>query len=241
MQRYFINKDNILNNQVNISGNDAHHIKNVMRMKLGDIVVLNTYKGQVFKATITNINKNDVELQIIQELDNSYRPYNLTLGLAMIKKDNFELVLQKSTELGVAEILPLITERSIIKIDDFSKKASRYETIIKEASEQSERTVLPIIHNLTSLNEIDFSIYTKLLLCYAREKNNKLTELIGQINPKDKVLALVGPEGGFSQKEIDFLISKGFNSISLGKTILRAETAAIYVASILKSIMEDEQ
>lgn len=239
MQRYFINKDNILNNQVKISGNDFHHIKNVMRMNVGEIVVLNTFDGLVYEALLIESNKNDVVFEIKKELKNTYKPYNLTLGLSMIKKDNFELVLQKATELGVEAILPLITERSIIKIDDFSKKISRYETIIKEASEQSERTVLPIIHDLTSLNAIDLQPYNKLILCYAREKSYKLTELIMEIEPTDKVLALIGPEGGFTQKEIDLLISKGFVSVSLGQTILRAETAAMYIASILKARMEE--
>lgn len=241
MQRYFINKDNILNNQVKISGNDFHHIKNVMRMTLGDIAVLNTFDGLVYEASIIELNKNDVVFEIKKELENTYKPYSLTLGLSMIKRDNFELVLQKATELGVEAILPLITERSIIKIDDFSKKITRYESIVKEASEQSERTVLPIIHDLTSLDAIDLVPYNKLILCYAREKSYKLIELMTNIEPTDKVLALIGPEGGFTKKEIDFLISKGFVSVSLGQTILRAETAAIFIASILKSRMEEEQ
>lgn len=110
MQRYFINKDNILNNQVKISGNDFHHIKNVMRMTLGDMAVLNTFDGLVYEASIIELNKNDVIFEIKKELENTYKPYSLTLGLSMIKRDNFELVLQKATELGVEAILPLITK-----------------------------------------------------------------------------------------------------------------------------------
>ncbi|PKK94396.1 MAG: hypothetical protein CVV60_06635, partial [Tenericutes bacterium HGW-Tenericutes-5] len=238
MQRYFINKENIKNKQIIITGQDAHHIKVVMRMSLDDQVIINTTEGDIYLASISQINKSDVYLQIINSLENTFKPFNLTLGVSMIKKDNFELVLQKVTELGVKAILPLTTERSIIKIDDFSKKLNRYETIIKEASEQSERTILPKIHDLTNLDNLDLTNYNKLIVCYARENDESLSNILEDIFPTDNVLALIGPEGGFSSKEIQKLKSKGFKTVSLGKTILRAETAAIYVTSIMKFIME---
>lgn len=241
MQRYFINKENIKNNQIIIAGQDAHHIKSVMRMTINEEVIINTTEGDIYLASISQINKNDVSLQIIKRLENTYNPFNLTLGVSLIKKDNFELILQKVTELGVKAIIPLTTERSIIKIDDFSKKLNRYETIIKEASEQSERTILPKIYDLTALDDLDLSIYDKLILCYARENDETFSKILGELQPSDNVLAFIGPEGGFSTKEIQKLKNKGFKTVSLGKTILRAETAAIYVASIMKFFMEAKQ
>ena len=213
-------------------------LKVVMRMTINDQVIINTTEGDIYLASISQINKNDVSLQVIKPLDNTYHPFNLTLGVSMIKKDNFELILQKVTELGVKAILPLTTERSIIKIDDFSKKLNRYETIIKEASEQSERTILPKIHDLTTLDEMDLTSYNKLILCYARENAETFSTILEEVNSSDNVLALIGPEGGFSAKEIQKLKNKGFKTVSLGKTILRAETAAIYVTSIMKFFME---
>ena len=241
MQRYFINKENIKNDQIIISGQDAHHIKSVMRMTIDEQVIINTPEGDLYLASISQINKNDVYLQIIKRLENTFKPFNLTLGVSMIKKDNFELILQKVTELGVKAILPLTTERSIIKIDDFSKKLNRYETIIKEASEQSERTILPKIYDLTALDDLDLTTYDKLILCYAREDEEPFSKMLEEINPLDNVLTLVGPEGGFSAKEVQKLKNKGFITVSLGKTILRAETAAIYVTSIMKFFMEAKQ
>ncbi len=239
MQRYFVDKQQINENQIIIDNQDCHHIKDVMRFTTLDKVIINTYDGDVYLAEIQEINKKTVKLEIIEKQISNYQPLPLDLGISLLKKDNFELVLQKATELGVRKIIPLNTERSIIKVDDFSKKSIRYQTIVKEASEQSERSVLPVITDYSDLASLDLTIYQHRLFCYAREESLNIKDELKALKSTDQVLILIGPEGDFSKNEIDYLLSKGFKSVSLGKSILRSETAAIYVVSLIRFLLED--
>ncbi|MGE4378870.1 MAG: 16S rRNA (uracil(1498)-N(3))-methyltransferase [Candidatus Izemoplasmatales bacterium] len=239
MQRYFIDRNQIKENIVVIDGQDVHHIKDVMRNKLNDKLILNTYDGSLYLSTITSIDKKSIVLEIIEEIKSDWKPLNLDLGISLIKKDNFELILQKVTELGVNMVIPLKTQRSIIKLDDFSKKKLRYQTILKEASEQSERTMIPEIADYLNLEDLKNLNYDHKYFCYAREENNNIKCILEPFNANESTLVLIGPEGGFSDEEIKSLEKSGFTSISLGKTILRAETAAIYVASIFRYLTEE--
>ncbi|MDT8336815.1 MAG: RsmE family RNA methyltransferase [Candidatus Izemoplasmatales bacterium] len=238
MQRYFVKANQINNNLITIIDKDAHHIKDVMRFKNGDLVIINTEAGYLYQAKIIKFTKKEVILEITSKMDNDYKPLNLDLGMSLIKKDNFELVLQKTTELGIRKIIPLKTERSIIKIDDFDKKKIRYQTIVKEASEQSERTILPIIADETEIANIDLSKYDYKFICFAREDSNLINDELKSYQPNKKALVLIGPEGGFSTSEITKYLKLGFTTVSLGKTILRAETAAIYVTSLFRYLEE---
>lgn len=239
MQRYFIENKYFKDNLIRVTDTDFHHIKNVMRLKLGEKVVVVNYDKQVFLTKIIEFNKKDCLLEIVEEIKQKDNSFNLTIAQSLIKKDNFELVLQKTTELGVSKIIPLHTKRSIIKIDDFSKKKQRYETIVKEASEQSERVSLPIISNMMSIKDIDYLIYDLVFVCYARNnETNKLSDYLKYANENTKVLFLVGPEGGFTEDELEYLEDKS-QFVSLGKTILRSETAAIYIASVYRYTMEN--
>jgi len=237
MQRYFIEKDSINDNQTIIEGKDYHHIKNVMRFKIKDLLILNTNDHKSYEASITNFTKDKVFLEIKREIPIKNNTINLSLAQALIKRDNFELVLQKTTELGIKEIYPIITNRSVVKVKDISKKLPRFNTIVKEASEQSERSSLPKIHDLSKIEDLPYNQFDVILIAYARELNNKLSQVIKEIDKNSSVLILIGPAGGFSEKELKFLKTKG-KFISLGKTILRSETAAIYVASAFRLVWE---
>lgn len=238
MQRYFIKEKAINNSLVIIEGKDYHHIKNVMRFKMGDLVIINTNQNKSYEASISSFTNDKVYLEIKKELPIKKNTINLSIAQTLIKRDNFELVLQKTTELGIKEIYPILTNRSIIKISDLSKKLSRYNSIVKEASEQSERSSLPVVHNLYKLDSLPFDEFDRVLIAYAREQKNNLFEVIKDINKDTSVLVLIGPEGGFNEKELVFLQTKG-QFISLGKTILRSETAAIYVASAFRLVWGD--
>jgi 16S rRNA (uracil1498-N3)-methyltransferase len=234
MQRYFVNKKDIKENQVFVYDNDAHHIKDVMRFKVGDQVMVNTYEGNLYLTEVSNFGKKEVVLNLIKQIPSDYQPLNLDMGISLIKKDKFELIIQKLTELGINRIYPLNTDYSIIKIDDFSKKKTRFLSIAKEASEQSERTCVPEITDQLEIFNLDVSNYDYCFFGYARETENLLPEKISKIESTDKVLFLIGPEGGFSEKEITWLKNNNFTSVSFGKSILRSETAAIFVASVFK-------
>lgn len=237
MQRYFVEDINISNDTVKINNSDFHHIKNVMRFKIGDIVIINTYSGKSYKSQILEYTKKEVILKKIEELEPRNNTLNLSIAQALIKKDNFEMILQKTTELGIKAIYPIHTENSIIKIDDYSKKKSRYEAIVKEASEQSERDLMPTIMDYTDLRELPFAKYDHVIVAYARENNTNLKEVLNSIGRNESILFIIGPEGGFSKSEIVFLEAKA-KLVSLGKTILRSETAAIYLTSVLKYLTE---
>ena len=119
LQRYFVDSKDIQENNLRISGSDAHHIKDVMRYKKLDQIIVNTYDGQVFLAEITDIDKKDIRVTILNELKSDFKPLDLDLAVSMIRKDNFELVLQKTTELGVNKIIKYKTKKFIIKIEEF--------------------------------------------------------------------------------------------------------------------------
>lgn len=241
MQRYFVDKNNIKNNQVLLDEFETHHIKNVMRFKLGDQVIINTYEGEVFLTKIQEFSKKSVLLEIISKLVNDFEPLNLDIGVSLIKKDKLELVIQKLTELGVRKMLPLKTDYSIIKVDDFEKKKNRFMTISKEAAEQSERTNLLEIGDFIELDALDTSDYDYCFFGYAREEKNLIREVLKNLKISDKVLFLIGPEGGFSQKEIEWLKANKFISVSFGQSVLRAETAAIFVASVFKYLWGEQK
>ncbi len=240
MQRYFVQDDNINKDKAIITDGDFHHIRNVMRFNIGDELIITSYSGDSYKAIIDYFAKKEVGLKLTDKLIVKDNTLNISLAQALIKRDNFELVLQKTTELGIKEIFPLRTEHSIIKIEDFSKKKSRYQSIVKEASEQSERKVMPVIHDLCGKEEVNYNDFDYVLIAYARENNKQLLSFIKDIKLNAKVLLIIGPEGGFSESEIIFFESKG-KLVSLGNTILRSETAAIYFTSIFRLLWEENQ
>ncbi|MCF7923689.1 MAG: 16S rRNA (uracil(1498)-N(3))-methyltransferase [Candidatus Izimaplasma sp.] len=241
MQRYFIREKNINFPYTEIIGNDMHHIKNVMRFKVGQVVILNTYSGLVYQAKILEITNKSIKLKIIDKVESKFKPVNLDIGLSLIKKDKFELALKKITELGVKGIIPLETEYSIIKISDYQKKLERFKAICKESSEQTQRNTLPDIYDFKKITDLDLKTYDFLFFGYVKEQNIQLNSCIDNLDLSKKVLFLIGPEGGFSDQEADYLLEKGFVAVALGNTILRAETAAIYVASVFRFMMGENR
>ena len=231
MQRYFAQdkyKDSFL-----LSPNDIYHIKKVMRMKCGDEieVVHNrlTYLCQI-------INLTDFELQIIHQLDEDNElTQELIVAIGLVKEQKMDLILQKLTELGITKIIPLKMERSIVKLDEkkSEKKLERWQTICKEASEQSKRNIVPEVLSPMSLKELIKINADYKLVCSTKENKKLVNYYLQGISSCDKMIFVIGPEGGISESEEEYLVANGYTSVSLGKRILRVETAAIYVASIL--------
>ena len=160
---------------------------------------------------------------------------DVTVAIGLVKEQKMDLILQKLTELGVNTIIPLNMERSIVKLDakKLEKKKVRWETICKEASEQSKRTDIPIIGDIMSLKELVKLDYDMKLIASTKEKNKMLNYYLQSVNKCAKIIVVIGPEGGISDSEELFLNDNNFNSVSFGNLIFRVETAAIYVASIL--------
>lgn len=234
MQRYFV-KEKINNNFI-LYETDIHHIKKVMRCKIGDKIEI-VYDSTVYTCQITNLEPLDLEIISSQKEDREL-PLDTTIAISLVNEQKFDLILQKLTELGVSTIIPLKTERSIIKIDNqkASKKIERWQMICKEASEQSHRTKVPKVENIINLTDLIKVDKQLKLICSLRDNTKKLGEYF--TNDIKELLFVIGPEGGFSPKEEELLLNNNYKPVSLGKRVMRVETAAIYVASIISYICE---
>ena len=234
MQRYFAKEKT--NEEIILYDTDIHHIKRVMRCKINDHIEV-VYDKKVYICQIINLEP--LELKKIKLLnENNELDIKLTIAISLVNEQKFDLILQKLTELGVTTIIPIKTERSIVKLDDKKKekKIDRWQKICKEASEQSHRCAVPKIENIIDIKEL-INMNNKLKLICSLNENTKPLKNYLQNKPND-ILIVIGPEGGFTQKEEKELIDNGYLPISLGKRIMRVETAAIYVTSIINYICE---
>lgn len=231
MQRYFIkNKDMLLEES------DIRHIKKVMRMNINDKIEV-VYNNKLHICKITSLEP--FNIKVIEKLDEDKKTkIELTVAVALVKEQKMDLILQKLTELGVYRIIPVSMERSIVKLDKerFNKKKVRWESICKEASEQSKRTNIPIIEDIKSIKDLTKEDADLKLVASTKEKEKLLNYYLQSIEDCAKIIMVIGPEGGISDKEEDILVSNGYNRVSFGNLIFRVETATIYVASIINYI-----
>lgn len=233
MQRYFA-KDFIDDKPV-LYDSDIKHITKVMRLVRGDYFEV-VYDKMVYHCKIENTIPFSY---IIESTSNEEdKTIGLTVAVGLVQEQKMDLILQKLTELGVETIIPLKTERSIVKLDEirFAKKLVRWQMICKEASEQSFRNVIPNITNVMTIDDLkNIDIDTKLV-CNTKEKDNIINKYVDNLRKDDNIIFVIGPEGGLSANEEDKLNSYGYKSISLGNRILRVETATFFVASIINYI-----
>jgi 16S rRNA (uracil1498-N3)-methyltransferase len=234
--RFFVNK--IADDAAVIQGEDFNHITSVLRLKEGDSInVFNNEHGE-FKAVIRSVNRGSREISVsvggkIREREQS--AVKIAAAIALIKKENMELVLEKLTEIGVDEIIPVVTRRSVVKIKEEEKKQARWEKIIREAVKQCGRITTPSLSAaVDGVEELakNAGEGKKLLVWEKEEKNFLIDEAVSR-DGAERVLFFIGPEGGFEQSEAEYLIKNGFLPVSLGDTTLRAETAAITAAGVI--------
>lgn len=239
MQRYFIN-ETLSDTTVIYDEQTVHHLLHVLRSKVDDVFIVCDYAKTCYKVKIITINKTCVEVKKIEQLSKKEAKVNVTLAASLIRKERFELMLQKVTELGVNKVIPLTTERSIIKLDDKNekKKIERWQTITKEACEQSHRDDLVELTPVTDLKNLNFEAYDKVFLAYEAEDETTFKSHLKTLNQDASILMIVGPEGGFSDSEVKMLTKKGAISVTLGSRILRAETASMYALSVISYELE---
>lgn len=229
MQRYFAksyDKDLILEDS------DIHHIKNVMRMKENDLIEV-VYDNKLYICKIVSFEPFSLTIEKKIEEENNIS-MDVTIAVGLVKEQKMDLILQKLTELGVNRIIPVNMDHSIVKLDDsrFKKKKERWISICKEASEQSKRTSIPVIEdimNIKDLVKIDGDIK---LVASTKEKDKMFNYYLQKIENYAKIIIVIGPEGGLSEKEENYLYENGFDRVSFGNLIFRVETACIYAASI---------
>ena len=234
MQRYF--KDTNLD-IFELSNDDSYHIIKVMRNKIGDKVEVVIDK-KLYICEIIQM-KDLVTVKKIEEVEcDSELPCYITIAQSLVKEQKMDLILQKSCELGVSEIIPINATRSIVKLDKKeTKKLERWNKILKEASEQSKRVVIPKINEIMDIKDLVEFNYDIKILCTVNELSTSLKNVLSKDLKNLKIIFVIGPEGGFTDNEEKILIDNGFISTSFGRRVLRTETASLYALSIINYIL----
>lgn len=234
MQRYFAK--NKINNIFTLEDSDIHHIKNVMRMKVNDKIEV-IYDKILYICNIDSIEPLALSIDSIISEENKLN-IEFTIAIGLVKEQKMDLILQKLTELGVNKIIPLNMERSIVKLDKerFRKKKVRWESICKEASEQSKRTSIPQITNVMNIKDLVNVDYDIKLVASIKEKDKLLNYYLQEVKNYAKIIMVIGPEGGISPNEELYLLDNGYSPVSFGNLIFRVETAAIYAGAIINFI-----
>lgn len=237
MQRYFVTPEQIVDNTVRIQGSDVHHMYNVMRYRVGDEVICCDGKGMDHRVKISMIRNQEIELQIQESVISQGEPQvQITLAQSLPKGDKWDWILQKSTELGAYRFLPFTSLYTIVKIASHksTKKQERWQRIVKEAAEQSHRGHVPIVENLSTWSEILQAIQTAPLALIAYEKGGQtLSNVLANHKEGASILVLIGPEGGFAEEEVADAVAAGAIPITLGKRIMRTETASLATLSCI--------
>ena len=208
---------------------DCNHIQNVYRLNVGHELRIIDGEYEYF-TEITQISKKEVSVKILEKKEDSYSlNVNIDVAMGILKNDKMNLAIQKLTEIGVNKIIPLKTERVVVRINE---KKEKWDVVVREALKQCRGIKFTEITPVKKLAEIDYSKYDKIIFAYENSDESKsLSEIIEK---EDKnILYIIGPEGGITQEEVDFLKNNKAIEISLGKRILRAETAAIVVCGII--------
>ena len=225
MPHFFISSKNINENIITI--NDAqnyNHIARSLRVKKGENLLLIDEKQIQYETRITEISKSEIKA----EIQNSYKslrklPFQLYLAQSPLKSDAQNFVIEKATELGVNGIYPIYTDNCAVKKDVIEKKIPKWQKIMYEASKQCERADIPKCYNLTTISDIIGNFDRKIVFC--ERIADKTLKSINKINNSEKVLVIIGPEGGFSSKEFQFFEENNMEMLTLGNLILKAETA----------------
>ncbi len=219
-----------------VSGEDVRHIVTVLRMKTGDELLLCDSQGTEYLARISRISRTEVETEVVSRSERKSASPRITLGQGLPKYDKMDFIVQKATELGIAAVVPLITERTIVKVKDEAKRVARWQKIAREAAMQSNRADVPAIRPIQSCRDFlmthDPGPMTLSLLPW-EEVTTPIRDVLRASHGIENVVVLIGPEGGFSQDEAALAKAKGFYLVSLGRNILRTETAALAVLSMI--------
>lgn len=232
MQRYFCNSDT---DTFTLSNEDSYHISKVMRYDIGTKIEV-VSNEELYLSEIIALSPLTVAKKI-EKIASNVDKLNITIAQSLVKEQKMDYILQKGTELGASSFIPLITERSVVKINNKeTKKIERWNTIVKEASEQSKRLDIPSVLLPCTIKELAKLEYDYKILCSVNEVSKSIKTVLSNINISDRILIVVGPEGGFTKKEEDELINNGFISVSLGDRVLRTETASLFVLSIINYI-----
>lgn len=247
MQRFFVEPHQIDEeaHQIHITGSDVNHISNVLRMKTGEELWISDGSKYEYRCTIESFEPDEVLLHIVYSQEPEYElPCRIYLFQGLPKADKMELIIQKAVELGAYEIIPVETKRCVVKLDGrkSAKKTARWQQIAESAAKQSKRMLIPNVHEVLTFREAlkyAESMDVRLVPYELARGMQETKEILAGIEPGQSVGIFIGPEGGFEEKEIEAAIEGGANPITLGRRILRTETAGLAILSVLLFQLEN--
>lgn len=248
MQRFFVEAHQINENEqcIRMTGSDVNHLKNVLRMKCGEEVWISDGEEKEFHCKIAHFEEGEVWLDIIETQMSEYElPNQIYLFQGLPKGDKMELIIQKAVELGVYQVIPVEMKRCVVKLDakKADKKIARWQQISESAAKQSKRMLVPKIHSVMNYKEalqmaaeLDITVVPYELAKGIQETR----EILRDIKKGQSVGIFIGPEGGFEEAEIEAAMQSGAKPITLGRRILRTETAGLAILSVLMFQLEKE-
>lgn len=239
MPNFFIKRDQIEGNQVKIGGELLKHLRDSLRIQIGEKIFCVDEERYKYTVVVTNIGKDLLTGDIIKEVPGEKgAPVHIHIAQAIPKGPKLDFIIQKSTELGVSEITPVLSERSIVRIEKkrVEEKLTRWRRIALEAAQQSDRWDVPDIAPPVTLSDFlsSFQKGDLNLLLWEGEKIQRIKDILKGVEGVKSVVILIGPEGGLSRSETEMAVEKGFIPVSLGELILRTETAPLVALSILQ-------
>lgn len=246
MYHFFVTPDQVKEEEIYIEGTDVNHIKNVLRMKAGEQLEVSDGNNRKYLCEIVSLSPEEVRVHIVEELEkNTELPSEICLFQGLPKGDKMDLIVQKAVELGASGIVPVSTKRSVVKLDDKKalKKRERWQSIAEGGAKQSGRTVIPKVEQVLTYKEAIArakKLDVVLIPYELAEGMQETRDIISGILPGQSVGIFIGPEGGFDTSEVAYAIEQGIKPITLGKRILRTETAGLAVLSILMYHLESE-
>ncbi|MDO5417112.1 MAG: 16S rRNA (uracil(1498)-N(3))-methyltransferase [Lachnospiraceae bacterium] len=246
MHHFFVKPEQIAEGMVRITGPDVNHAKNVLRMKPGEELLVSDGTGQDYLCRVAELDSEAVLAEILKkEEDSRELPSRIILYQGLPKSDKMELIIQKAVELGVSRIVPVATKNAVVKLDKKKEesKLKRWQSIAESAAKQSKRSVIPEISGVLTLKEAvkDASVCGTGFFAYEHQEGMAGTakELAG-VGAGQSIAVFIGPEGGFEPEEVQMAEEAGIRPVSLGKRILRTETAGLTLLSVLMMKLELE-
>lgn len=239
MQKFFVEENQIENDKIIIIGEDVKHISSVLRMQKGEQILIGSKETlETYLTEIEQIEKEKVLAKIIEKLDTQTESnVEIDLYQGLPKADKMELIIQKTTEIGISKVTPVDMVRCIVKLDekDTKKKIERWQKVAEGAAKQSKRSKIPEIKNKIKIKDLEniISQYDAFIVAYEEENEITLKQELKKLREQEKykIGILVGPEGGITKEEIEKLTSYNAKVVTLGKRILRTETAPIVLTS----------
>ena len=246
MHHFFVDPAQVMGDFIRITGPDVNHMKNALRMKQGEEVLVSDGTGTDYHCCLSSLNSDCVEARIVSaDRDGRELPSRIWLFQGLPKSDKMEFIIQKAVELGAAGIVPVSTRNTVVKLDPKKEEAKvkRWQAIAESAAKQSKRSLVPRVSGIMTLKEafdyVESQGFSVRLIPYEHEAGMDGTKTeLDAARPGQDIAVFIGPEGGFDEREIELALSKGVRPISLGRRILRTETAGLALLSVLMMRLE---